>query len=185
MWWIYYRNKGNLVGVAIIEATSLYHARMKAAVCGIGRAADYSDGKEVDVEDAALVARDCIRRLLSPEEAQQLSDRVCAAKAVGALALEPVKRELLTPDVVRGAADRPGEARRCAVRERRKLVRCGKRLARWHRFRADEWGSQSRTMFVLHQRAVANASRFESWPPSSNDIVGKIEKTASLAAVIS
>jgi hypothetical protein len=93
MWWIYYRNEGNLVGVAIIEATSLYHARMKAAVYGIGRAADYSDGKEVDVEDTALAARDCIRGLLSPEEAQQLSDRVCAAKAVGALALEPVKRE--------------------------------------------------------------------------------------------
>jgi hypothetical protein len=76
---------------------------MKATVYGIGRPADYGDGKEVDAEDAELVPRDCIRRLVPPEEAQQLSDRVCAAKAVGALALEPVKREYQTQCGARGS----------------------------------------------------------------------------------
>ena len=36
------RRSGNLVGVAIIEAPTLYHARTRVAVRGIGRAADYS-----------------------------------------------------------------------------------------------------------------------------------------------
>jgi len=56
MWWLYFRYDGKLVGVAIIErAESLFHARMLAVAHGIGRAADYSEGKEVDAEHAALV----------------------------------------------------------------------------------------------------------------------------------
>ena len=51
MWWLYFRHDGKLVGVAIIErAESLFHARMLAVAHGIGRAADYSEGKEVDAE---------------------------------------------------------------------------------------------------------------------------------------
>jgi hypothetical protein len=61
-----------------------YHARTRVAVRGIGKAADYSDAKKLDDEDAALVPPDCIGRLLLAEEAQQLSDRICAAKASGA-----------------------------------------------------------------------------------------------------
>jgi hypothetical protein len=45
-------------GVAIIEAPSIYHARLQAAVRGIGRAADYSEGNEVDAEHAALIPQD-------------------------------------------------------------------------------------------------------------------------------
>ena len=85
MWWLYFRRGGKLVGVAIIEAPTLYHARTRVAVRGIGKAADYSDAKKLDDEDAALVPPDCIGRLLLAEEAQQLSDRICAAKADRAL----------------------------------------------------------------------------------------------------
>ena len=87
MWWLYFRRGGKLVGVAIIEAPTLYHARTRVAVRGIGKAADYSDAKKLDDGDAALVPANCMGRLLSAEEAQQLSDRICAAKADGALQL--------------------------------------------------------------------------------------------------
>jgi hypothetical protein len=46
MWWLYFRRGGKLVGVAIIEAPTLYHARTRVAVRGIGKAADYSDAKK-------------------------------------------------------------------------------------------------------------------------------------------
>jgi hypothetical protein len=83
MWWLYFRRSGKLVGVAIIEAPTLCHARTRVAVRGIGRPVDYSDGKKLDDEDAALVPPNCIGRLLLAKEAQQLSDRLCAAKANG------------------------------------------------------------------------------------------------------
>ena len=93
MWWLCYRNEGKLVGVAIIEAPSLYHARMRAAVRGIGKAADYIEGNEVDAEHTALVPQDCIGRLLSPEEARQLIEQMGSAKAPGAPAAEPTNNE--------------------------------------------------------------------------------------------
>jgi hypothetical protein len=84
MWWLYFRRGGKLVGVAIIEAPTLYRARTRVAVRGIGKAVDYSDGKKLDDGDSELIPPDCIGRLLLAEEAQQLSDRICAAKAGGA-----------------------------------------------------------------------------------------------------
>jgi hypothetical protein len=48
---------------------------------------DYSDAKTLDDGDAALVPANCIGRLLLAEEAQQLSDRIFAAKTDGALQL--------------------------------------------------------------------------------------------------
>jgi hypothetical protein len=44
--WLYFRRGGKLVGVAIIEAPTLYHARTRVAVRGIGKAVDYSDAKK-------------------------------------------------------------------------------------------------------------------------------------------
>ena len=93
MWWLYYRTEGKLVGVANIEAPSLYHARMRAAVGGIGKAADYIEGKEVDAEHAAPVPQDCIGRQLSPEEARQLIEQMGSAKTEGTPAAEPMKHE--------------------------------------------------------------------------------------------
>jgi hypothetical protein len=87
MWWLYFRRGGKLVGVAIVEAPTLYHARTRVALRGIGKAVDYSDAKKLDDGDAALVPANCIGRLLLAEDAQQLSDRICTARADGALQL--------------------------------------------------------------------------------------------------
>jgi hypothetical protein len=57
MWWINFRRGSEVIGVAIIEASSIFHARTRLAVCGIGRPVDYSDGKEVDARCAALEAK--------------------------------------------------------------------------------------------------------------------------------
>jgi hypothetical protein len=81
VWWLYFRRGGKLVGVAIIEAPTRYHARTRVAVRGIGKAVDYSHAKKLDDGEAAVVPANCIGRLLLAEGAQQLSDRICAAKA--------------------------------------------------------------------------------------------------------
>ena len=81
MWRLYFRRGGELAGVAIIEAPTLYHAGTRVAVRGIGNAAEYRDGKGLDDEDAALVPPTCIGGLLLAEEARQLSSKLCAARA--------------------------------------------------------------------------------------------------------
>ena len=78
MWWLIYRRDDKIVCIAIIEAPSLYHARMRAAVAGIGKAADYSEGKEIDAVHVSLIPREMIGRLLSPEEAIELKGRLTA-----------------------------------------------------------------------------------------------------------
>ena len=45
---------------------------MRLAVRGIGTPADFSEGKEVDVERAVLIPREFMGRLLLPDEAQKL-----------------------------------------------------------------------------------------------------------------
>jgi hypothetical protein len=72
MWWVYFRRGGELVGAAIIEAPSPYHARTRVALQGIGRPADYSEAKPVEAEHALLIPRECIGRLLSPDETERL-----------------------------------------------------------------------------------------------------------------
>jgi hypothetical protein len=83
MWWVNFRRRGDLTGVAIIEAPTIYHVRMRLAVRGIGNPADFSEGKEVDAERAALVPREFMGRLLLPDEAQKL--RLLAPDHVEAL----------------------------------------------------------------------------------------------------
>jgi hypothetical protein len=72
MWWVNFRHGGELAGTAIIEAPTIYHAHPRLALRGISNAPDYSDGKEIDAERAALIPRDFIGRLLLPDEAQKL-----------------------------------------------------------------------------------------------------------------
>ena len=73
MWWINFRRSGGLTAVALVEAPTIYHARMRLALRGIGNPTDYSEGNELDPERAALVSRDLIGKLLLPDEAQKLS----------------------------------------------------------------------------------------------------------------
>lgn len=74
MWALWFRRDGELVGIAVIEAPSLYHARMRAAFGGIGKPFDYSEGAELNADHAALVPQDWIGKLLSPKESQAISD---------------------------------------------------------------------------------------------------------------
>jgi hypothetical protein len=77
----------------MIEAPSLYHARTRAVVDGIGWAQDYSEGKEVNPKYAAQLPQDCIDRLLMPDEARQLIDRVGATQPNGVTVLRAQDRE--------------------------------------------------------------------------------------------
>jgi hypothetical protein len=76
VWWLIFRRDSELVGVAIIEAPSLAHARMIAVASEIGRIAEYTDGKEIDPKHAALIPPEFIgrmARMLSPEQARELT----------------------------------------------------------------------------------------------------------------
>ena len=73
MWWLIYRRDGQLVGAAIIEASSLHHARMVAAVQGIGNVAEHTDGSEIDPGHAAVIPREFIGKMLSPEQVRELA----------------------------------------------------------------------------------------------------------------
>jgi hypothetical protein len=75
MRWISYLDGAELVGSAILEAPILYPACTRVAVRGIGSAADYREGKEVEVEHRDLIPRECVGSLLSPEETQNLPQR--------------------------------------------------------------------------------------------------------------
>ena len=72
MWWINFRRSGELTAVAIVEAPTIYHARMRLAARGIGNPSDFSEGKELDAERAALIPRDLIGKLLLPDEVRKL-----------------------------------------------------------------------------------------------------------------
>jgi len=61
MWWLSFCDGS----AAVIEAMSLLHARMLAAVHKIGRVGQFVDGYELSPELEALIPEDCIGRLLS------------------------------------------------------------------------------------------------------------------------
>jgi hypothetical protein len=71
MWWVNFRRGGELAGTAIIEAPTIYHARLRLAIRGIGNAADYSDANEVGADWVGSIPRDFVGRLLLPDEAQK------------------------------------------------------------------------------------------------------------------
>ena len=72
MWWLSFRD-GSPV---IIEATTLLHARMLAAVHKIGRVAQFVHGYELSHELAALIPDDYIGHLLSRADAWRLYDQL-------------------------------------------------------------------------------------------------------------
>ena len=73
MWWLSFRDGS----AAVIEATSLLHARMLAAVHKISFVSQFVNGYQLRPELASLIPRDCIGRLLLPcDEARQLSARL-------------------------------------------------------------------------------------------------------------
>jgi hypothetical protein len=83
VWWLIYRRDDKIVGIAIVEAPSLYHARMRAAVAGIGKATDFSEGLEIDAAHVRAIPQELIGKLLSPEQATELKGRLANNGPVG------------------------------------------------------------------------------------------------------
>jgi hypothetical protein len=72
MWWISFRD-GSAV---VIEASSLAHGRMLAAVHQLGRVARFADGYLLSPELAAAIPADQVGRLLSRDDAWRLYDQL-------------------------------------------------------------------------------------------------------------
>jgi len=71
MWWLSFRD-GSAV---ILEATTLLHARVLAALDDIGRVTQFVHGYQLTDELAALIPDDYIGRLLSRDDAWRLYAR--------------------------------------------------------------------------------------------------------------
>jgi hypothetical protein len=72
MWWLSFRDGS----AAVIEATSLSHARTLASVREVGSVGQFVDGHRLSPELAALIPDDRIGRLLSRDDAWQLYDQL-------------------------------------------------------------------------------------------------------------
>jgi len=76
LWWLCYRWPDR-IEVVIIEAASLNHARTRAFADDLVADAPFAaEGCELDAEQAALVPRNYVGRVLSSEEVLRLLDRI-------------------------------------------------------------------------------------------------------------
>jgi hypothetical protein len=78
LWWLCYR-RGERIEVAIIEAPSLIHAGMRAALLGLDDGARFAQAHMLDAKSAAIVASKEIGRMLTPREARRMIERFEAA----------------------------------------------------------------------------------------------------------
>jgi len=62
--------------VKLLMYQLIYHARMTAAVEGIGKVVEYADGNEIGAEHVALIPRELIGTMLSPEQVRELAARL-------------------------------------------------------------------------------------------------------------
>jgi hypothetical protein len=85
MWWLSFLG-GDVV---IIEAASLAHARLLAALNKLGRASRFAEGHSVSPELAALIPDDFLGRILSSTETRQLLKRLEPRKYVAPPSPEP------------------------------------------------------------------------------------------------
>jgi len=75
LWWLSYRYGESPLGVAIIEASSLDHARMLAAIDGIDAGLSFIDGHMLDDEQSAMVVSGEIGRFLFRPQAEEIQAR--------------------------------------------------------------------------------------------------------------
>jgi hypothetical protein len=68
MWWLSFRGGGG-----VMEAASLAHARLLAALNELGRASHFVEGYSINPDLAAPIPDDSIGRMLAPVEARELA----------------------------------------------------------------------------------------------------------------
>jgi hypothetical protein len=77
LWWLRYNRGRRLLGIAIIEASSLISARMKADADGISPVgAEFAEGHELDDRTAKQIPADQVGRMLTPAQASAILDHV-------------------------------------------------------------------------------------------------------------
>jgi hypothetical protein len=72
LYWLTYKRRGRLAGVAIVSADTLMAARTRAAVDGIGTGAMFEEGHVLDTDVAAWIPLNLIGRMLERREAIEL-----------------------------------------------------------------------------------------------------------------
>jgi hypothetical protein len=72
--WLTYRRKygSRLLGVIIIDSTSIVQARMDAAADGTDEGREFVEGIEMELAHATLVPNTAIGRMLKVDEAEKL-----------------------------------------------------------------------------------------------------------------
>jgi hypothetical protein len=90
-----YRDANRLVGVVIIEASSLPRARMNIAMRSVAVGAPFAEGHELSVPQRALVPASQIGRVLFGVEAAELLRRLEAAQR-NYISVQPSSESILT-----------------------------------------------------------------------------------------
>jgi hypothetical protein len=75
LWWLSYRRSGEVAGIAIVEAQSLTHARLRAALDGLDQDATFAEGHRLDGKLSALVTPLEIGRFLPLRAALRIIER--------------------------------------------------------------------------------------------------------------
>jgi hypothetical protein len=84
LFWLNYRHPdGRFAVVAVVEATALIQARMKAAVTGLDQGLDFVVGHELGEESARQIPADMIGRLLDDGDLRRL-ERIITRKKLAA-----------------------------------------------------------------------------------------------------
>jgi hypothetical protein len=73
--WLTYGDTSRLIGVVIIEAPSLFEARLDAALARLDGGMSYTDGVELGADLVTMLPPAQIGRLISGEEAEALVRR--------------------------------------------------------------------------------------------------------------
>jgi hypothetical protein len=76
MWWLCFEREGRPAGVAIVEAYCLTDARMGASFQELAHDCTFSEGHQLDARCCARLTPDDVGRMLSPQEANALLDRL-------------------------------------------------------------------------------------------------------------
>ena len=87
LFWLNYRHPdGPFAAVAVVEATALVQARMKAAVTGLDQGLEFAVGHELDEVSARQIPADMIGRLLDDGDLRRL-ERIITRKKPAAPSL--------------------------------------------------------------------------------------------------